>query len=163
MDELLLRGERVKLVGLETHVAVEEMEKYESITLNCRQGDPTESIFFRIQDENDGHEVGLAGLTDINSMTGTACAWLGMGDHTRPDHGYEMDAMMLVLRYAYEQLRVYRVNLDLVSSDEKRISFFEDCGFRYEGAQREVVSVGGSRLDVIHMGALRVEWTGPST
>ncbi len=86
--------------------------------------------------------------------------WLGIG-FGNPDSmrkTYTTEATQLMLRYAFKRLHLNRVNLNLLSCDEREIRSYEEMGFRYEGTQREVVPTANDHLDIIDMGILCSEW-----
>jgi RimJ/RimL family protein N-acetyltransferase len=87
-------------------------------------------------------------------------AWVGIGIGSSDDwsHGYGTDAMGLALRYAFTELNVHRVSLDVFSYNPRALRSYEKAGFRYEGRQRQVVHRDGEWTDIVFMGILRTEW-----
>lgn len=86
--------------------------------------------------------------------------WLGIGVGY-PDHlkrPYTTEATQLMLDFAFRRLELNRVNLNLLSRDEREIRSYEEMGFRYEGTQREVILSENEHLDIIDLGILRSDW-----
>ena len=66
--------------------------------------------------------------------------------------------MRVILRYAFEELNLYRVSLNVFGYNPRAIHTYEKIGFQHEGFQREVLDRDGQRWDLIYMGILRAEW-----
>lgn len=159
MDDQLLRGERVTLTRLNNNGDAGELPVFSPVTLHRSASCMPGGVYFKIMESHDGRAMGVVGLYDMDPKTETAWLQLDLNEAEAYDRDHEMEALMLVLRYAFTELSLHRINLDLITENEKRIGFFEDCGFRYEGTQREVLCAGDAHLGIINMGALRSEWT----
>lgn len=46
-----------------------------------------------------------------------------------------------VLRFAFEQLKLHRIYLNVRRSNARAISFYEKYGFEYEGAARDAIRI----------------------
>lgn len=57
--------------------------------------------------------------------------------------GIATEATKEILRYAHVELGLNRVFLNVLSDNEKAISLYEKCGFRYEGMCKETVCING--------------------
>ena len=69
--------------------------------------------------------------------------------------------MGLLLDRAFDDLGLQRVGLEVFPSNERAIRSYEKAGFRREGTLRQAALIDGERTDVIVMGALREERSGP--
>lgn len=89
-------------------------------------------------------------------------AWLGigLGDREYWGKGYGTDAVRVVLRYAFTELGLERVSLDVFAYNERAARAYLKAGFREEGRQRERLRRDGRRWDMIYMGIMREEWEG---
>ena len=87
-------------------------------------------------------------------------AWLGIAIGERADwgQGYGSDAMRLILRYAFDELNLYRVSLTVFEYNERAIHTYRKLGFRDEGRQRQRLQRYGRWWDMLFMGLLRDEW-----
>ena len=65
---------------------------------------------------------------------------------------------MLILRYAFLELNLQRVSLDVFDYNQRAIRSYEKAGFTLEGRQRGVLLREGKRWDLVYMGILREEW-----
>lgn len=73
-------------------------------------------------------------------------------------HGYGREAIILLLDYAFLQLNLNRVFLQVHADNERAIRVYEKCGFRQEGRLREHFYRDGHYIDALQMGLLRSEW-----
>jgi RimJ/RimL family protein N-acetyltransferase len=66
--------------------------------------------------------------------------------------------MQLILGYAFMELNLHRVSLDVFGYNLRAIRSYEKVGFKLEGRKREMLLREGKRWDLIYMGILRAEW-----
>lgn len=64
----------------------------------------------------------------------------------------------LILRYAFHELNLNRVGLDVIEYNERGIRAYQKAGFQLEGRVRQAVHRDGKIYDRINMGILRSEW-----
>jgi RimJ/RimL family protein N-acetyltransferase len=123
-----------------------------------RQNDSSTSYAFGIRRLADNTLVGTIGLYDIAWSNRTA--WVGVGIGRREDwgNGYGSEAMDLVMRYAFDELNLHRLQLTVIDYNPRALKMYEKLGFVREGAYREFVERDGARHDLILYGLLRPEW-----
>ena len=80
-----------------------------------------------------------------------------MQDHLRGER-LRLTALRLLLRFAFDELNLYRVQLTVFSYNPRAIRLYEKLGFRHEGTFREFVQRDGARHDMLLYGLLRQEW-----
>lgn len=97
----------------------------------------------------------------LPQRTGTLGIILGP-EHT--GHGYGSDAVRVLLRYAFQEMNLHRVELSVWGFNTDARRAYERCGFVVEGRRREAVFHAGRYHDDVVMGVLASEWnaTGPS-
>ena len=86
-----------------------------------------------------------------------------MGYALGRDHwgqGYMNEALMAVLKYAFEVLDLHRVEADVDPRNAASIKTLERLGFQREGYLRERWQVNGEIQDAFFYGLLRREWAG---
>jgi RimJ/RimL family protein N-acetyltransferase len=73
--------------------------------------------------------------------------------------------MNTVLRYAFERLRLHKVNLDVIDYNERAIRVYERCGFVREGVRRDELWKRGRFVNLVRMSLLESEFGngGPPT
>jgi RimJ/RimL family protein N-acetyltransferase len=113
---------------------------------------------FSIHILGDDRFIGFISLMGINWVHGTAWVGIGIGERDDWGKGYGTDAMRVLLRYAFEELNLYRVNLNVFEYNPRAVRSYEKVGFSYEGRVRRYLNRNGRRWDIIYMGILRDEW-----
>ena len=113
---------------------------------------------FRLRTLDDDTLIGFVALHSIEWNNQACLLAIGVGN---PDHrgkGYGTDALNLILRYAFYELNMNRVGLDVISYNLKAIKAYEKVGFKTEGSMRSAVLRDGKKYDRVIMGILRDEW-----
>lgn len=121
-------------------------------------GENNRSFFFLIRTLDDDRVIGDIGLGGIQYSHGDAYTGLGIGEREFWNRGYGTEAMKLVLGYAFEELNLHRVSLNVFDYNGRAIRSYEKAGFVVEGRVREFLHRNGRRFDLIYMGILREEW-----
>jgi len=106
----------------------------------------------------DGAIVGGVGLGDIARGPLQSCYigyWLG-ADFT--GHGYMTEAVCLVLGHAFTELRLHRVEANIIPSNEPSISVVRRCGFRREGYAVRYLKIDGRWQDHERWAITAEEW-----
>jgi len=117
------------------------------------------SRIFAIETEKGVH-IGNIGLHEIDYKDGKATLGIMIGEKEYRDQGYGTDAVRTLLRFAFQELNLHRVSLEVFDFNKRAIRCYEKCGFRHEGVAREDSFRGGKRQDKILMGILRQEFEG---
>lgn len=104
-----------------------------------------------------GRPVGLISLTGWSHVARHAELGLGILDPADRGKGFGADAMRLVLRHAFIDMRLQRVHLT-VHEDNPAQRLYERLGFRQEGRLHRHVYKRGAYRDLIQMGMLVEEW-----
>jgi RimJ/RimL family protein N-acetyltransferase len=102
----------------------------------------------------------LIGFVDLSHPTphGDTFVGIGIGEREYWGKGYGTEAMKLVLRFAFVELGLHRVSLDVFDYNPRGVKSYEKAGFRFEGRVREMLLRDGQRSDVLFMGVLREDW-----
>jgi RimJ/RimL family protein N-acetyltransferase len=118
----------------------------------------TSMFAFAIRTLEDNHLVGEIDLSGINWASGEAIVGIGISNRNDWGKGYGTDAMCILLRFAFTELNLHRVFLNVFEYNPRAIRSYEKCGFKHEGRQRQVLNREGRRWDLIFMGILKEEW-----
>ena len=105
----------------------------------------------------DGAVVGRVILFDADTVGGT----IRMGIAIARDHqgkGLGTEAVDLVLAYAFLDLGIRRVWLDVLADNPRAIASYRKSGFVEEGRLRAHYWHDGEHRDAVLMGLLREEW-----
>jgi RimJ/RimL family protein N-acetyltransferase len=115
-------------------------------------------IELRVRVKADDSLVGFAALLGIEWNNRTGMLAMGIVDRASRRKGYGADALRLLLRYAFEEVNLDRVGLDVISYNDDAIRLYQRAGFVQEGLVRRCVLRGGKHHDRVLMGMLREEW-----
>jgi RimJ/RimL family protein N-acetyltransferase len=116
------------------------------------------SYYFSIRTLADDRLIGELALDVVSWSGGDAFVGLGIGESAYWGKGYGTDIMNVLLRFAFTEVNLRRVTLNVFEYNPRAIRSYEKAGFRHEGRMRKVLNKEGRRWDVLFMGILRDEW-----
>ncbi len=102
--------------------------------------------------------LGYVELVNIEWNNGVGQVGIGIGDPALRGKGYGREALTLLLDFAFTELNLYRVQLQVIAYNVCAIHLYEKLGFRREGTLRAYVHRDGVRYDLYLYGLLRPEW-----
>lgn len=117
-----------------------------------------DSYFFGIHALADDRLIGDIALDGIDWAAGNAWLGIGVGDRDYWGKGYGTDAMQVMLRFAFQEMNLHRVTLNVFEYNPRAIRCYEKVGFKHEGRLRGCLNRDGRRWDLVHMGILHNEW-----
>ena len=106
----------------------------------------------------DGRAVGSIDLHGMDLTNGGCGLGVVIGDPADRSQGYGGDAIGALLDFAFDQLRLERVWLDVYAANAEARRLYERLGFVFEATFRHGVYRGGRFDDVHRMAILRSEW-----
>ncbi|SDW75889.1 Protein N-acetyltransferase, RimJ/RimL family [Marininema mesophilum] len=115
-------------------------------------------IEFAVHTVTDDKLIGFAALHSIEWNNQAGRLSIGIGEKDCRNKGYGTEALQLLLQYAFHELNLNRVGLDVIGSNRAAIRSYEKAGFIIEGVIREGVLRDHQKVDRIYMGILRREW-----
>jgi RimJ/RimL family protein N-acetyltransferase len=113
---------------------------------------------FALRLKEDDRLIGFTRLMGIEWTHGTGKLHLGIGDPNDRGKGYGTEALQMLLRYAFDELNLYRLAASTVEYNTGAIRFFERAGFVVEVRRRQAVQRDGKRWDAVMLGLLRDDW-----
>ncbi len=102
--------------------------------------------------------IGATGLHSVQSVARKATFGINIGDRAFQNKGYGTEATLLCLRYAFEELNLNRVDLEVFAGNWRAIRTYQKVGFVQEGCFRQASYRNGEYQDVYHFAMLRSEW-----
>ncbi|GAA2745445.1 MULTISPECIES: GNAT family N-acetyltransferase [Kitasatospora] len=110
-----------------------------------------------VEDLASGAFLGELALIELDERAQSASFRIALAPGA-PGRGYGTEAARLMLRYAFEEVRLHRVQLEVFEYNPRAVRAYEKAGFQHEGRSRQALVWEGERFDVLHMAALRPEW-----
>jgi RimJ/RimL family protein N-acetyltransferase len=101
-----------------------------------------------------GAFVGTARLHGLDDHDRRARYAVGILDASRLGRGIGQDVTRTVLRHAFGDLGLHRVDLRVLAFNERAIACYRRCGFVEEGREREAARIGDEWHDDVIMGVL---------
>lgn len=117
-----------------------------------------DGFLFAIRELEEDSLIGYVELDGIQWTHQTAWMGIALGDRAYWGKGYGREAMKLILKFAFHELNLHRVQLSVFSYNERALSLYKKLGFVQEGVMREHLSRDGRRHDMLIFGLLRREW-----
>lgn len=176
----LFTGELVRLVAFDTDVFAETTSRWGQdsefqrlyASDECRlwskekikghiekvQAEKRDLYLFMIQALENNQLIGEIDLDEIQYSHGDAFVSIGLGEREFWGKGYGTDAMRVLLGFAFTELNLRRVSLDVFGYNPRAQRSYEKAGFVVEGCMRGFVKREGKRWDMIFMGIFREEW-----
>jgi RimJ/RimL family protein N-acetyltransferase len=106
----------------------------------------------------DGRPVGHLALLQVDPHHKRAELAISIGEKECWSLGYGTDAIRTLLRHAFGELGLRRVDLHTDADNARGIRCYEKCGFVREAVMRERRLRYGKPLDMVLMAVLRDEW-----
>lgn len=132
---------------------LEETEQF--ITAIVSQSD---AKGYMIEHKKTGQTVGIVSLINIDYKNRSAECIIDIGAKDMWGKGVGTAAVSLILEFAFLELNLHRVYLQVFSFNKKAIKLYEKTGFIYEGKQREALYRMGKWHDIVMMSILENEY-----
>jgi RimJ/RimL family protein N-acetyltransferase len=181
LEENILIGKHVKLTVEEVEVMAENFSRWQRDSEYHRllsteafnphsmkairewleknlEKDPPEFYLFMIRKLDDDRLIGEIDLGGMSLTHGDGFVGISIGEREFWGKGYGTEAMDLILRFAFLELNLQRISLDVFEYNPRAIRSYEKAGFIHEGRQRGMLNRDGQRYDLLFMGILRDEW-----
>ena len=178
----MLKGNRIKLVAprkafiptftqwLNDQDLLQYLIMYKPMTLEAEEKwyesmiNRDDEIFFSImkiadKDHPDAKAQLIGNLSiRIDAKNRVGNIGIMIGEKSVWGQGYGTEALKLLIEYAFNNLNLQRVELEVFSSNPRAQHCYEKVGFRKEGVRRNAVFIQGRYVDSIMMGLLLEEW-----
>jgi len=105
----------------------------------------------------DGVHIGNCRLFDVHAEDRRAKLAISIGDPGQRGKGYGTDAVRALVRFAFDEMNLNRVELEVFAYNERAIACYRKCGFVEEGRLRRARYARAAYHDAIVMGLLRAD------
>jgi RimJ/RimL family protein N-acetyltransferase len=119
--------------------------------------DRKDGAFFWIIEDLEGNRVGYSNTFDCEQRFGVFKYAIGI---LRPywGRGYAQEAIKIILRYYFRELRYQKVTVLVYSFNERSFRLHEKMGFKLEGRLRRMVYTNGEFYDELYFGMTKEEF-----
>lgn len=107
----------------------------------------------------DGAHIGSCGLHRASPENRSAELGIMIGEKAYWSKGYGTDAVATLVRFAFEEMNLNRIELHVYDFNERARASYRKCGFVEEGRMRDAHYAEGTYTDVVVMALLRDEWS----
>lgn len=105
--------------------------------------------------------LGNIGLHRVDWKNRSATLGIMLGEKEHWSKGFGTEAVRLMLRFAFGELNLHRVELDVFDFNPRAIRCYEKAGFQHEGVLRESFFRDGSYHDIHRMAVLETAHARP--
>lgn len=102
--------------------------------------------------------IGNVGLHGIDLHHRRAEIGIVIGEKELWGRGYGNEALVVMLRFAFHELGLHRVELEVFGTNTRAQKTYRTIGFVEEGVRREAIYQRGRFMDAIRMSILRPEF-----
>ncbi|WP_061307715.1 GNAT family N-acetyltransferase [Clostridium botulinum] len=153
MKEMLNDSEIEKLVvGWSFPVSSYQQNKWYETNIENNN-----NLRFIIETEDDG-AVGLATLTNIDWKNRRANHGIKLANKKNRTKGIGTDTVMAVMRYAFDELQLNRLDGSWFEDNKASKRLYEKCGWNTEGIRKQYIYKGGKYRDLAITGILADEY-----
>jgi diamine N-acetyltransferase len=116
-----------------------------------------EAVLLAIE-TTEGMHIGNVGLHQIDWKNRHAELGIAIGEKVYWNQGYGSDAVHTLLKLAFREMNLHRVQLRVDADNGRAIRCYEKAGFQKEGTLREIVFRGGQYANQLVMSILQSEF-----
>lgn len=132
-----------------------EPEQFEAFLKRCRREDGACFFVCRVED---GRVVGSMNLSQI-ARGNFRSAYLGYhAGEPYAGRGYMTEAIRLLLRHAFEELKLHRIEANIQPGNLASIALVKRAGFRKEGYSRRYLKICGRWRDHERWAVIAEDW-----
>lgn len=106
----------------------------------------------------EGRPIGNIGLVGMDLRNRKTEVGIMIGEKDMWSQGYGSDAMVVLLRYLFDEMNINRVGLYVDVGNHRALRSYEKCGFSREGVVRQYRFKDGRYLDSVQMSILQQDW-----
>jgi RimJ/RimL family protein N-acetyltransferase len=111
----------------------------------------------------EGRPIGRIGLNKFRRRDRICSLYLYVGEPSYWGSGYARDALMALLRHAFDRFDLHQVELWTLEPNDRVIRVYERCGFQREATLRDRSFKDGRFVDHVVMSVTREEFAAADT
>ena len=103
--------------------------------------------------------IGTANLVSIDWQNGTGFHGMLLGDKDVRGKGYALDTLMTLMRFAFEEVGLYRLDGDMIEYNIASLKLYlEKAGWKREGVKKGWYFRKGKRWDKVVVGVTKEDY-----
>ena len=110
---------------------------------------------FIIYVKENNKPIGSVYMQSIDHLHKNAEYGIFIGESSALGCGYGTDAAKLAVKYAFEELKLHKLYLRVISDNDRAVRSYEHAGFVVEGVMKDEIFVDGKFHDVTRMAIIR--------
>lgn len=118
---------------------------------NFLENESTKEFMFAIVRKEGDLLLGNIGLDNIDYKNGRATLGIFIGEEDNLSKGYGSEAIKLIICYAFEELRLHNINLNVFDDNIRAQKAYVKCGFVECGRRHDALYRNGKYHDEIMM------------
>jgi len=131
-------------------------KKYEKLEKKIE--DDKTMYYFTIRAKTDDRLIGNIAVQWIEWSNGNGHIHLGIGSADDRRKGYGLQALRMVLRFAFAELNLFRLTARVPEYNEGAVALLKKFGFTEEVRRRQALERDGRPWDLFVFGLLKDEW-----
>jgi RimJ/RimL family protein N-acetyltransferase len=112
-------------------------------------------VVFAIRRKRGDALIGVCQLHSISAVHRSAELQIRIGEAASRGRGYGVEAVRLLLEFAFRDLNLHRVWLRVFGTNRRALKTYAAAGFAREGLMRDAAFIDGRYVDVVIMGVTR--------
>lgn len=140
-----------KVIGWSFPVSKAEQKRWFDMQIEDKR-----NLRFIIQFDNKA--VGLATLTNIDWKNRKATHGIKLYGDEIKGKGIGTDAVRTIMKYAFEELQLNRLDGSIMTSNIPSQKLYEKCAWKVEGISRASIFKNNHYIDELQMGVLREDY-----
>jgi RimJ/RimL family protein N-acetyltransferase len=135
-----------------------EMVKKQYEAIEKEMEEDKNLYYFTIQTRENNQFIGKALIEWIDWTNGNGFLRLGIGESEFRRKGYGSQALQMLLRFAFNELNLYRVTAVVPAYNEGAMRLFQKFNFVEEIRRRKAIQRDAEAWDLVSFGLLNAEW-----
>lgn len=135
-----------------------EMVKKQYESIEKEMDEDKNLYYFTLRTRETNQFIGKAAIEWINWTNGNGFLRLGIGESGYLHKGYGSQALKMLLRFAFNELNLYRVTAVVPAYNEGAMRLFQKFGFVEEVRRRKAIQRDTEVWDLVSFGLLNSEW-----
>ncbi len=110
-------------------------------------GEDRSTVYFSIENLDDENHIGFIHLYNIDYLARVAYFGVVIGERSEHAKGKATEAMHILFNYAFLELNLRKLNLEVASFNIRALTLYNKFGFESEGLLKQQIFISGKYYD----------------